>query len=76
MKQRIRTLEEEKSSNEVERREEIINLMTTMSKVLERIGAQWEHRECLAKQINAAKIFPEDDKDAVKSDKLSVIRKK
>jgi septal ring factor EnvC (AmiA/AmiB activator) len=76
MKQRIRTLEEEKSSNEIERREEIINLMTTMSKVLERIGAQWEHRECLAKQINAAKIFPEDDKDAVKSDKLSVIRKK
>jgi hypothetical protein len=47
-----------------------------MSKVLERIGAQWEHRECLAKQINIAKMFPEDDKDTIKSDKLSIIRNK
>lgn len=76
MKERIRTLEEEKSSNEIERREEIITLMTTMSKVLEKIGAQWEHRECLAKQANATKMFPEDDKDTTRSDKLSVIRKK
>lgn len=76
MKQRIRTLEEEKSSNEIERREEIITLMTTMSKVLEKIGAQWEHRECLAKLANATKMFPEDDKDTKQSDKLSVIRKK
>jgi hypothetical protein len=82
MKDRIRQLEKEKDINEQERRQEIVALLRASveqgertNKVIELLAKAWETRRCLAIGENPVQ-FPEDDKDTIRSDKLSGIRKK